>query len=301
MRILVLGANGTLGRPLIAELNKRGHEVYESDVGHRYDEDEHYYKCDINEFRQLDTICHMISPGLIFNLAAEFGRQNGADYYENMWQTNITGLQNIIYMSHRYQSKLIHFSSSEVYGDYLARMTEETMDKLEIKQLNEYALSKWTGEQLIRMKTGNYVIIRPFNVYGPGERYSPYRSVNIRFLWYAHHGIPFDAYIKHSRTFTYIDDFIRTVANIPERFKEGQTYNIAGNEVTHIGELADIAIELTGCDPDIVTRKEFDDSATHTKKPSIDKAIRELYHNPVTSIREGMAKTYEWMKKEYKL
>ena len=84
--------------------------------------------------------------------------------------------------------------SSEVYGDWPDVMVETVMDDYEIKQLNDYALSKWTNEIQIRNSGMQYgtesVIVRLFNTYGPGEYYSPYRSVHCRFLYCALHGLP---------------------------------------------------------------------------------------------------------------
>jgi hypothetical protein len=37
---------------------------------------------------------------------------------------------------------MVHFSSSEVYEDYEDVMPEPVMDDFEIKQMNDYAISK---------------------------------------------------------------------------------------------------------------------------------------------------------------
>ena len=71
-----------------------------------------------------------------------------------------------------------------MYGDYTDIMYESVMDDLEIKQLNDYALTKWTNEYGANSRAMNStetVIVRIFNTYGPGEYYHPYRSVNSNF------------------------------------------------------------------------------------------------------------------------
>ena len=97
--------------------------------------------------------------------------------------------KNIIRLQEKFGFKLIHFSSSEVYGDYPNIMLENVMDDYEIKQLNDYAMSKWVNEMQIKNSAIQYgtesVVVRIFNTYGPGEYYSPYRSVNCRFLYCA--------------------------------------------------------------------------------------------------------------------
>src|SRR3972149_3495747 len=105
----------------------------------------YYSRCDIREYRQLDRL--FANFGLsnkqfeyVFNCAAEFGRWNGEDFYEKLWETNVIGLRHILEMQKIYGFKLIHFSSSEVYGEYADIMTEDVMNTVEIKQLNDYAL-----------------------------------------------------------------------------------------------------------------------------------------------------------------
>ena len=77
-------------------------------------------------------------------------------------------------------------------------MYEDVMDKFEIKQMNDYAISKWANEMQIRnsMKMFNTetVIVRLFNTYGPGEYYHPYRSVNCKFCYHALNNLPITVY-----------------------------------------------------------------------------------------------------------
>jgi len=60
------------------------------------------------------------------------------------------------------------------------------------------------------------VRVRFFNTYGPGEFYSPYRSVNCMFCYRALHGIPFTVYRGHRRTSTYVSDAVFALANIQD-------------------------------------------------------------------------------------
>ena len=73
-------------------------------------------------------------------------------------------------------------------------MAESAMDEHEIKQLNDYAISKWLNELQIRNSAAQFgtetVIVRLFNTYGPGEHYTPFRSVICLFLYCALHDLP---------------------------------------------------------------------------------------------------------------
>src|SRR5260370_34988361 len=93
-------------------------------------------------------------------------------------------------------------------------------------------MKKWVKEVQIRNSGRQYgtasVVVRRFNGYGTGEYYSPYRSVNCRFLYCALKGLPWTVFRGHSRTSTYLADTVRTLANIADNFKSGETYNIGG-------------------------------------------------------------------------
>lgn len=316
MRILVTGGLGTVGAGLRDELRKRGHDVVSCDLHHQPDEigfslrtdvtTPLYARCDIGEFRQIERVVERLGPfDYVYNCAAEFGRWNGEDFYETLWRTNAIGTKNVIRLQERYNFRLIHFSSSEVYGDWPNLMVESVMDEYEIKQLNDYAMTKWVNEMQIRNSAAQYgtesVVVRLFNTYGPGEYYSPYRSVNCRFLYCALHGLPWTVFRGHSRTSTYLADTVRTLANITENFKPGETYNIGGNSLHTIEELSDIVLKMTGANPSLVEYKDSEPLTTKLKRVDASKSIRDLDHKNSYSLEEGMGITADWMRSIYNL
>lgn len=187
-----------------------------------------------------------------------------------MWKSNLIGLKNILVLQERYKFRLIHFSSSEVYGDYEDLMTESVMDEVPIKQLNDYAISKWANELQIRNSSLLFntesVIVRLFNTYGPGEYYHPYRSVNAKFCYHALKRLPITVYKGHYRTSTYVDDCVRTLSNIVENFIPGRVYNIGSDEYHSIEELADIIWEYTDAPRDLIHYEESEKLTTKIKK-----------------------------------
>lgn len=314
MRILVTGGLGTVGRCLTEQLRKRGHHVVCCDLYHQPDEigfsvgtdikEPLYARCDIGKFQQIERVFERMGPfDYVYNCAAEFGRWNGEDFYETLWQSNVIGMKNIIRLQERLGFRLIHFSSSEVYGDWPELMTETVMDEYEIKQMNDYAMTKWVNEMQIRNSSLQYgtesVIVRLFNTYGAGEYYSPYRSVNCRFLYCALHNLPWTVYRGHSRTSTYIADTTCTLVNIIENFKPGETYNIGGSSLHTIEDLSEIVIKVTGADPSLVQYKESEILTTKRKVVDISKSIRDLGHKNKYTLEEGTKLTSEWMRKVY--
>jgi len=263
-----------------------------------------YARCDVAEFRQLERVFDRLGPfDYVYHAAAEFGRWNGEDFYETLWRTNVIGTKNVIRLQERLGFQLIHFSSSEVYGDWPGLMVESVMEQHEVKQLNDYAMTKWVNEMQIRNSALQYgtksVIVRLFNTYGPGEYYSPYRSVNSRFLYCALMGLPFMVFRSHYRTSTYVEDTVRTLANIAERLKVGETYNIGGSELHSIEELAETVLWVTGADPKLVEYGESEILTTKNKRVDISKAVQDLGHKNTYTLQDGLRLTAEWMRQVY--
>jgi dTDP-glucose 4,6-dehydratase len=316
MRILVTGGLGILGAGLVKELRSRDHHVVSCDLPHQPDEVGFslrtdvkvplYARCDVGEFRQIERVFERMGPfDYVFHCAAEFGRWNGEDFYETLWHTNGVGTKNIIRLQERLNFRLIHFSSSEVYGDWPDLMVETVMDEYEIKQMNDYAMTKWVNEMQIRNSVLQYgtetVVVRIFNTYGPGEYYSPYRSVNCRFLYCALNGVAWTVFRGHSRTSTYLADTVRTLANIVDNFKSGETYNVGGNDLHSIETLSDIVLKVTGANPALVEYRDAEILTTKMKRVDVTKAIRDLGHENTYSLEDGMRLTAEWMRQVYEL
>ena len=314
MKVLITGGAGTIGRGLAEELRGRGHSVFTVDRHHGPDEmgfslrtdvaKPTYARCDVGEYRQLERIFDKAGPfDLVYHAAAEFGRWNGEDFYEGLWQTNVVGTKNMIRLQERFGFKLVHFSSSEVYGDWPELMAESVMDDNEVKQLNDYAMTKWVNEMQVKNSSTQYktqsVIIRIFNTYGPGEHYSPYRSVNCRFMYCALAGIPWLVFRGYGRTSTFLADSVRTIANISDNFKAGETYNIGGDQYHSIEELSELIVQVTGADPKLQQFKDAEMLTTRVKKVDISKAVRDLDHKTTVSLRQGIERTVDWMRKVY--
>lgn len=315
--ILVTGGLGAVGTPLVAELRSRGHHVFIADLAHHHDP--HYARCDVGEFRQVERLWTGGSwPGgyapegrrfdYVFHLAAEFGRWNGEDYYETLWRTNAVGTKNILRMQEREGFKAVYFSSSEVYGDFEGVMLEDVMDTHEIRQMNDYAISKWVNEMQVLNSAAQFgtesVRVRLFNTYGPGEPYSPYRSVICLFCYRLLHDMPITVYRGYRRTSTFISDMVRALATIPERFVPGEVYNLGGDEFHSIEEAADIILAQLGKEAQreaLVQYKDAEILTTRVKQVDCRKARRDLGLAQTVSLDEGIRQTLDWMRDVYRI
>jgi dTDP-glucose 4,6-dehydratase len=297
----VTGGHGFIGSNLLKELKKRGHEVWACDIMHC--ELENYCRCDVSRYRQVERLFEEHDFDYVYHAAAEYGRWNGEDYYENLWLTNAVGTKNILRMQEKKKFRMIFFGSAEVYGDFDGVMSENVMDKIPIKQMNDYAISKWVNElQIINsaaMFKTESVRVRLFNVYGVGEHYTPYRGWIPRFIFKTLHDEPYTVYLGHKRTLEYVEDLCRTLANIIDNFKRGEVYNLGGDTQYEIKYISDLILRNLHKDDSKVMYKEAEPFTTKIKTPDSSKAKKDLNFELTIPVEEGIRRTVEWFKRLY--
>ena len=299
--VLVTGSRGTLGKRLVSALRQAGHDVWQCDLHHTAEPQ--YFRADVGNYRQLERVFEQ-DYDFVYHLAAEFGRINGEEYYDTLWQTNVVGTRNILEFQRKKGFKLIFASSSEIYGQSREPVLDEDLPTRQpVIPHNDYAMSKWVNEVQIMNFEQRYEVpvmrLRLFNAYGPGEFYHPYRSVVCLFLYRALHRLPYTVYEGYHRVFMYVDDLIGTLVRCIDRFRPGEVYNIGGREYRSVHELSDKILALTGASEDLVTYLPEDAHNTVNKRPNIARAERDLGHDPKITLDEGLPLTLEWMRQVY--
>jgi len=309
IKILVTGGSGFIGTNLVNELRSRGYKAIACDLLNHELQD--YIRCDVRSYRQIERVFDKFGPfDYVYHLAAEYGRWNGEDYYENLWETNVIGTKHMIRLQEKHKFKMIFFSSAEVYGDFMGKMSEDVMENIAIKdvyQMNDYAISKWAGELIClnseKMFGSETVRVRPVNCYGPHEEYNPYRGFIPKFIFHALHNKPYVVYKGHKRIIDYVEDTCRTFANIVDNFIPGAVYNVGGKTEweREIKEYSDIVLDACGKDDSMVTYHEAEPHTTKIKTMDFSKAIKDLNHNSKIPPETGIKKTVEWMKHHYRI
>jgi dTDP-glucose 4,6-dehydratase len=301
VRILVTGGLGFIGSNLVHELRRQGNDVWLCDLVNS--PEPNYVRCDVSRYRQVERVFDTVDFDFVYHAAAEYGRWNGEDYYESLWSTNVVGTKNMLRMQEKKRFKMVFFGSAEVYGDYDGVMSEDVMDKVPIKQMNDYAIAKWVNELQVMNSAAMFgtetVRVRLFNVYGPGEHYTPYRGFIPKFIYKGLHGEPYTVYLGHKRTLEYVEDICRTLSNIVSNFKPGEVYNLGGSEQYEIRYVSDLILECLGIDDSKVTYKEAEAFTTRIKTPDSSKARRDLGFRLTVPVEDGIKRTADWLRRIY--
>jgi nucleoside-diphosphate-sugar epimerase len=120
--------------------------------------------------------------------------------------------------------RFVLVSSSSVYGNATELPTPEHALPA---PLNPYAASKLAAEEVVREQGMDAVIVRPFSVYGPGQRPEMAFARWIECLT-AGRPLPLHAAPGTARDFTYVDDAVAGILAALHRGRSGEAYNVSG-------------------------------------------------------------------------
>ena len=129
-------------------------------------------------------------------------------------------------------ARFVLTSSSSVYGNASVLPTPEDAPP---DPLNAYAESKVAAEAAVLAAGGDPVIVRPFSVYGPGQRPDMAFARWIRALE-AGEPLPWHAPPGTARDFTYVDDVTDGIVAALRRGSPGRAYNLSGRRPVPLRE-----------------------------------------------------------------
>ena len=240
-------------------------------------------------------------PQHVFHLAAHFANQNSIDYPEEDLMVNGLGTLKVLQYSHLADVEKFVFASSgcSVYGNEAPLPLREEFVSLHLD--TPYQIHKLLGELHCNFFSNHYglpvVIMRYFNVYGPGEVPGKYRNVIPNFVWWAlqKQQLPITGTGEETRDFAFVDDIIDGTLKagaVPEAL--GEAINVASGTETKVMDLASMINELTDNDKGVkfVERRKWDKVVR--RRASIEKASKILGYEPKTGIKEGLKKTVDW-------
>ena len=311
--IIVTGGLGFIGSNLIDLLISKKYSVINLDKvsysSNFYNLKEHknntkykFIKCDLNSKKILNILLKY-KPICIFNLAAETHVDRSIDGPKNFINSNVLGTFNLLEafktFSTKYNSKLIHISTDEVYGDILKGRSDENYS---YKPSSPYAASKAASDHLVYSYIRTYkipaIISNCSNNYGPKqhpEKLIPkliYNIINNKEL-------PIYGKGKNSREWLHVKDHCMALFKVFEKGKIGEFYNIGSNKNLNNIQITKALIKIAKNFIAIGNRvkiKFIADRPGHDQRYALNsnKIKKKLKWKPQIKFDNGLKETFLW-------
>lgn len=204
------------------------------------------------------------------------------------------------------KDRFIDFSTSEVFGSMAFRSSEEdqTVSGSAGEARWTYAVSKLAGEHLAHAYFSQYnlpvVTVRPFNVYGPGQTGEGAIQIFIKRAL-ANQDIKIDGDGNQIRAWCFVDDFVDCLVRCIEDPKAiGNSFNLGNARavITILG-LVQTVCRVLKSDSKIVFEPPLSADIA-IRIPSVKKAEEVLGFKAQVDLEEGILRTADWMKNQYK-
>ena len=279
MTITVTGSSGFVGQSLVKRLHEKGYQVTELDFAKGVD---------LTDWNQVKSITGM---NCLIHLA---GKTFVPDSYENpgdFFRTNILCLINALELCRLHKAKMV-FASSYVYGIPAYLPIDEAHP---VSAFNPYAATKLIGEQICRDYHKHFgiriVILRPFNIYGPGQ---DKRFLIPSIIAQAEKGRITLRDPVPKRDFVYIDDvtdaYMHTLLYDGSEF---QTFNIASGLSYSVRQICDLVTRLYDKPIEVHFSCEKRPNEINDIIGDYNKAKELLSWEPTSDITKGLKRIVE--------
>jgi UDP-glucose 4-epimerase len=309
LRVVVTGVAGFIGSHLSERLLAAGHEVVGIDCFTDYYEKTRKEQ-NLVESRSSDRF-HFIAADLfdadlpplldgaavVYHLAGQPGvRPSWGNQFDRYVRDNVIATQRLLEALKDAPIKRFVFAgSSSVYGDAESFPTKETALPLPV---SPYGVTKLAAEHLTHLYTRNFgipgVSVRYFTVYGPRQR--PDMAFS-RFMQAMTAGEDIEVFGdgEQTREFTYVSDAVDGTIKASTADVVGQIFNLGGGSRVTVNKVLATLEEISGLSVSRQNLPAAPGDPRHTGA-SINLARERLGWEPRVSLREGLAKQWEWFR-----
>jgi GDP-L-fucose synthase len=302
-KIYLSGHNGMVGAAILRKLVSEG---YHNIITRSSKE------LDLRNQQQVNDFFIAEKPEYVFMAAARVGGIVANNTYRaDFLYDNLMIEGNIIHAAYTQNvEKLLFLGSSCIYPKQAPQpLKEEYLLTGLLEETNEpYAIAKIAGIKLCetyrQQYDCNFISVMPTNLYGQGDNYNLETSHVIPALIHKFHlakvnnipSVEIWGSGKPLREFMYVDDVAEACYFLMQNYNDKKFVNIGTGEEVAIEQLALLVKEAIGFEGEIVFNTSRPDG---TFRKLLDCSfIRGLGWKHQTNLKEGIARTYEYFKKE---
>jgi UDP-glucose 4-epimerase len=221
------------------------------------------------------------------------------DFPRSAFDVNVRGTFNVMEACVKKGIKrLVYSSSASVYGDAISEpMTEDHP----FNNKNFYGATKIAGEAMLRAfhhRYGlNYVGLRYMNVYGPRQDYQgAYIAVIMKMLDAIDRGEGPTIMGDGSEAFDFVAVEDCGLANIcaMKADTRDRYYNVGTGKRTSLKELAELILDITGCDRPISYAPRSEATLVRNRIGCPKQASAEIGFTARLDLRKGLKQLIEW-------
>ena len=231
---------------------------------------------------------------VVVNFAAESHVDRSIHDPRPFIDSNIIGAYTILEAVRKFDKKLIHVSTDEVFGSL---KIDSATEKYPFNPSSPYAASKASAELLINSYFVTYgldvIITRCTNNYGP--RQFPEKLIPKTILLAINNkNIPVYGTGKNKRDWVFVLDHCDAILKTFEKGKKGNSYNIAGHNEFDNNTIVKTILRIMKKPSNLI--KYVKDRPGHDFRYSLDttKIQKEIGWKPKYAFDEGLRITIDW-------
>jgi len=317
LKVLVTGADGFIGSHLTEQLVKNGAEVTGLSCYNSFDAygwldylpDAVRDKLTLvrGDVRDPAFIRRIVKgQDIVFHLAALIAIPHSYVSTQSYVETNITGTLNVLEAARDGGvRRMVHTSTSEVYGSALTMPISETHP---LQGQSPYSASKIGADMMAEAFARSFelpvAILRPFNTFGPRQSERAVIPTVLRQMLDPACEVIEIGDPSTVRDFTFVNDTVAAflAVGMTSSVAFGQPYNAGSGTAVTVGDLIELAAELTGCNKPVCHapgRMRPGKSEVRALLADSSRLAADTGWRPGTSLREGLIRTIAWWRDRF--
>jgi UDP-glucose 4-epimerase len=227
---------------------------------------------------------------VVFHQAANISVDRSVAAPVESHRINVDGTLNVLEAAREVDARVVFASSAAVYGEPTSVPVVESQRK---SPSSPYGAEKLAADRYVRLYADLYdldtISLRYFNIYGPGGVETDYSGVIDAFLTRALAGEALQIHGDGTQTrdFVHVSDVVRANMLAAVTDQVGKAYNIATGGSVTINRLAELIVDVTDSESDIVHTPSRTGDIDQSEA-SIERATADLGYQPRVSLREGL-------------